>query len=103
MWDGYLQGAYDFSELGETNHWLNLFVDRREQVAKMSDQAIIDYINQDNYTPAMTALAEDSDWQGPVPYIEGLQQGAAAFDEQGFAKDGSHWVCLLYTSDAADE
>ena len=57
MWDGYLQGAYDFSELGETNHWLNLFVDRREQVAKMSDQAIIDYINQDNYTPAMTALA----------------------------------------------
>ena len=62
MWDGYLQGAYDFSELGETNHWLNLFVDRREQVAKMSDQAIIDYINQDNYTPAMTDLAEDSDW-----------------------------------------
>ena len=96
MWDGYLQGAYDFSELGETNHWLNLFVDRREQVAKMSDQAIIDYINQDNYTPAMTDLAEDSDWQGPVPYIEGLQQGARAFDEQGFAKDGSHWVAFNY-------
>ncbi|MBG11780.1 MAG: hypothetical protein CL553_01015 [Alcanivorax sp.] len=96
MWDGYLQGAYDFSELGETNHWLNLFVDRREQVAKMSDQAIIDYINQDNYTPAMTSLAEDTEWDGPVPYIAGLQNGATAFDEQGFAKDGSDWVAFNY-------
>ncbi|HCK25842.1 MAG TPA: hypothetical protein DHW52_01490, partial [Alcanivorax sp.] len=28
--------------------------------------------------------------------IEGLQQGARAFDEQGFAKDGSHWVAFNY-------
>tara|TARA_R110001606_G_scaffold1937_15_gene7851 strand:+ start:19274 stop:20899 length:1626 start_codon:yes stop_codon:yes gene_type:complete len=96
MWDGYLQGSYDFSELGETNHWLNLFVDRRAQVAEMSDQDIVNYINQDNYTPYMRTLARDQDWQGPVPYIENLQNGAAAFDKQGFAKDGSHWVAFNY-------
>ncbi|WP_133491745.1 hypothetical protein [Alcanivorax sp. 24] len=96
MWDGYLQGSYDFSELGETNHWLNLFVDRRDAVAKMSDQDIIRYINQDNYTPYMKTLAEDSDWKGPVPYVRDLQNGADAFDEQGFARDGSHWVAFNY-------
>lgn len=96
LWDGYLQGSYDFSELGETNHWLNLFVDRRAQVAAMSDQAIIEYINQDNYSPFMEALGEEQNWQGPVPYIQGLQHGATAFDELGFAKDGSHWVAFNY-------
>ncbi|AFT69065.1 hypothetical protein B5T_00781 [Alloalcanivorax dieselolei B5] len=96
MGDGYLQGSYDFSELGETNHWLNLFVDRREAVAKMDDQAILDYINQDNYSDYMKSLADSNDWSGPVPYIENLANGSAAFDDLGFAKDGSNWVAFNY-------
>ncbi|MFP1681441.1 hypothetical protein ACLD0W_02960 [Alloalcanivorax sp. C16-1] len=96
MWDGYLQGSYDFSELGETNHWLNLFVDRREAVARMDDQAILDYIDQDNYTDYMKTLAGSDQWNGPVPYIENLAEGAAAFDQQGFARDDSHWVAFNY-------
>lgn len=96
MWDGYLQGSYDFSELGETNHWLNLFVDRREAVARMDDQEILDYIDQDNYTDYMKTLAGSDEWNGPVPYIKNLAEGAAAFDDQGFARDGSHWVAFNY-------
>ncbi|GAA5127023.1 hypothetical protein [Alloalcanivorax gelatiniphagus] len=96
MWDGYLQGSYDFSELGETNHWLNLFVDRRQAVANMDDQAILDYIDQDNYSGYMKTLARSDQWNGPVPYIENLANGAAAFDGQGFARDGSHWVAFNY-------
>ncbi|MEO1903802.1 MAG: hypothetical protein ABGX87_18795 [Alcanivorax sp.] len=96
MWDGYLQGSYDFSELGETNHWLNLFVDRREAVARMDDQEILDYIDQDNYTDYMKTLAGSDEWNGPVPYIKDLAEGAAAFDDQGFARDGSHWVAFNY-------
>lgn len=96
MWDGYLQGSYDFSELGETNHWLNLFVDRREAVARMDDQEILDYIDQDNYTDYMKTLADSDAWNGPVPYIKNLAEGAAAFDDQGFARDGSHWVAFNY-------
>lgn len=96
MWDGYLQGEYAFSELGETNHWLNLFVDRRDQIARMSDEDILDYIAENNYTPFMERLEQAEDWNGPVPFIRDLHKGASAFDEQGLARDGSHWVAFNY-------
>lgn len=96
MRDGVLQGVYAFSEQGETNHWLNLFVDRTAEVAAQSDQAILDYIREDNYTPLMNKLGQDPSWEGAVPYIENLHLGAAAFDDQGFALDGSHWVAFNY-------
>lgn len=96
MRDGVLQGVYAFSEQGETNHWLNLFVDRTGEVAAQSDQAILDYIREDNYTPLMNRLGQDPAWEGAVPYIQNLHLGAAAFDDLGFALDGSHWVAFNY-------
>ncbi|MBA1146297.1 hypothetical protein H0Z60_04420 [Ectothiorhodospiraceae bacterium WFHF3C12] len=96
MSDAHLQGVYAFSELGETNHWANLFVDRSEEVAAISDAEILAWINEDNYDPFIRALANDPQWEGPVPRIEDLALGAEAFDEHGFARDGSGWVAFNY-------
>jgi hypothetical protein len=95
MNDKALQAEYSFSEIGVTNHWQNLFEDRSEAVAGISDQAVIDYIYTDNYSTLIEQLRSD-DWEGPVPAIENLHRGAGAFDEQGFALDNSHWVAFNY-------
>lgn len=95
MNDMALQAAYSFSELGETNHWYNLFVDRRSVLANIPDQSIDHYIAQDNYK----ALAEDltnRGWQGYVPDLKNLAYPKLAFDKQGFATDGSGWVAFNY-------
>ena len=96
MADGGLQSAYLFSDQGMTNHWQNLFEDRAEAMATISDQAVIDYLNTDNYTPLVEQLENTPDWQGPIPGIADLHLGAEAFDGQGFARDGSHWVAFNY-------
>lgn len=96
MDDGFLQGDYGFSDVGVENHWKNLFVDRRDEVAAISDEAITDYIQSDNYTAFINGLKNDPDWSGPVPAIDGLAEGAAAFDNQGLALDGSGWVAFNY-------
>ncbi len=97
MNDGYLQGEYAFSEVGMTNHWGNLFVDRRDAVAAIPDEAVVEYIHEDNYAPFRRAYqAGEVDWDGHFPVIEGLASGADAFDDQGFAKDGSGWVAFNY-------
>lgn len=96
MNDGGLQASYDFSDIGVTNHWTNLFEDRSAAVAAISDQQAIDYIYEDNYTTLIEQLEANGDWRGPIPAIEDLNLGTAAFDELGFARDGSHWVAFNY-------
>lgn len=95
MDDKALQAEYSFSEVGVTNHWQNLFEDRSEAVSGISDQEVIDYIYTDNYSTLVEQLQSES-WDGPVPVIENLHLGAGAFDQQGFALDGSHWVAFNY-------
>ncbi|MBY5991810.1 hypothetical protein [Ferrimonas balearica] len=95
MNDGDLQGSYDFSELGFNNHWQNLFKDRRGAIAEISDTEIDAYVNQDNYGPWIAAL-KAGDWQGAIPEIRNLAYPDKAFDAQGFARDGSHWVAFNY-------
>jgi hypothetical protein len=94
--DGYLQAEYDFSDVGVANHWLNLFEDRSDAVAAISDQETIDYIYSDNYSTLIETLESTADWSGPIPKLDDLELGAAAFDSQGFALDGSHWVAFNY-------
>ncbi|KZY36069.1 hypothetical protein A3752_14150 [Oleiphilus sp. HI0081] len=96
MADGVLQAEYAFSDVGVTNHWKNLFEDKTEKVGQISDQEVIDYINTDNYTPLIEQLEASSDWEGPIPKLVNLQQGADAFDDEGIAKDGSYWVAFNY-------
>ncbi len=90
MGDGTLQGNYEFSDVGLTNSWKNLFVDRRELIAGISDEAILDYIGEDNYT-ASTANGLPAEMQ-----IKQLSYPAKAFGEHGIANDGSGWVAYNY-------
>lgn len=93
--DGGLQGAYIFSEDGLSNHWKNLFVDRREWLDAVSEETIQHYVNSDNYS-ALAESLKARDWKGFIPDLANYQRAAAAFDAQGFAKDGSHWVAFNY-------
>jgi hypothetical protein len=95
MNDADLQEAYSFSETGMTNHWKNLFEDRTERVRKVSDADILRYISEDNYSELSSRLKK-AEFKGYIPELQNLQAGAAAFDENGFAKDGSHWVAFNY-------
>lgn len=95
MNDGELQVEYAFSDVGMTNHWQNLFVDRSAAVAAISDEEILRWIEQDNYS-ALAPRLREAGFGGWIPDLAGLEQGAAAFDDQGFAKDGSHWVAFNY-------
>ena len=93
--DGANQGIYTFSKEGETNAWHNLFIDRSDWVTQISDTQILDYINQDNYTPLIKRLKERK-WEGFIPDLKNYHLAAEAFDEKGFAKDDSHWVAFNY-------
>lgn len=93
--DGALQGDYAFSEVGVTNHWRNLFVDRTAWLAAISDEDIRAYVDGDNYSPLANRLRERG-WKGFVPDLRGYEAGASAFDGQGLARDGSFWVAFNY-------
>lgn len=95
MNDGGLQAAYSFSDLGMSNHWENLFQNRSQRVGQISDKEIIEWVNQDNYTELAVRL-KDAGFKGWVPDLRNLQLAAEAFDDEGFAKDGSHWVAFNY-------
>ncbi len=90
-----LQEAYSFSDAGLTNHWFNLFEDRSSRVNAISDQEILDWIDDDNYTELRQRLI-DANWTGWLPDLANLQEGATAFDEHGLALDGSWWVAFNY-------
>jgi hypothetical protein len=95
MNDGFLQNEYGFSEYAFTNHWSNLFIDRSAKVARISDEAIDGYVNEDNYTP-LAPMLKSKGFIGFVPDLQNYHLGADAFDSEGFAKDGSNWVAFNY-------
>lgn len=95
MGDGGLQLAYAFSDVGMTNHWSNLFEERSELVAEISDEEILAWIDEDNYSE-LPARLKSAGFEGWIPDLKNLQMGAGAFDEQGFARDGSQWVAFNY-------
>lgn len=95
MNDADLQVAYSFSDVGLTNHWNNLFEDRSDRVSKISDEEIRNWVDQDNYS-ALAGRLKTANFAGWIPDLENLELAAAAFDDQGFALDGSHWVAFNY-------
>ena len=95
MADGDLQLDYSFSDVGMRNHWSNLFEDRSAEVAAISDAEILRWVDEDNYS-ALAPRLRAAGFEGWIPDLEGLERGAAAFDAQGFARDGSHWVAFNY-------
>ncbi len=95
MNDQDLQVAYSFSDLGQTNHWKNLFEDRTLRVAAIGDDEIKAYVAEDNYSELAGRL-QQANFKGWIPDLADLQLGADAFDGDGLAKDGSHWVAFNY-------
>lgn len=90
--DTAFQLDYAFSEYGMSNRWTNLFVDRTAARAGITDEQILAYIREDNYTPLRKALEGRKDYPGYKPDLD-FKQG---FDEQGFARDGSGWRAVRY-------
>ncbi|MCG5053081.1 MAG: hypothetical protein KA712_08995 [Myxococcales bacterium] len=92
MSDWHLQKEYAFSEVGETNHWSNLFVDRSQCTSALSDETILAYVREDNYEPLRQALQDPVGYAGYRPDLD----FAKGFDEGGFARDGSAWRAFRY-------
>ncbi|WP_018014538.1 hypothetical protein [Teredinibacter turnerae] len=92
--DGVLQAAYAFSEYGETNHWQNFFKDFSKHTAAVTDSAVLDYVRQDNYAALYSELTPASG-QGAIA-LKDLGSPDKAFDDLGFANDGSGWVAFNY-------
>lgn len=90
--DWELQEEYAFSDMAMTNHWTNLFKDRSEVIASISDVEMEAYIKMDNYTALREYLETAEDYPGYVPDLD-LERG---FDQQGFARDGSGWRAIRY-------
>jgi len=90
MDDWRLQLQYAFSQVGQTNHWSNLFL--APQTAPPSAAAVQSYIRTDNYTPLKQALGTYPGYSAWVPDLD----IHAGFDGEGFAKDGSAWRALRY-------
>lgn len=95
MNDAPLQAAYSFSDVGTHNHWKNLFEDRSAAVAQISDADIQAWVSSDNYS-ALAPRLRAANFRGWIPDLNDLQLAAEAFDEEGFAKDGSQWVAFNY-------
>lgn len=87
MNDWHLQREYAFSDEGRVNHWTNLFVDRRPQIAAIADDDVLAYVRRDNYAELRAALEGRADWSGYTPDLD----LAAGFDPDGLARDGSGW------------
>lgn len=92
MGDGTLQGNYEFSDVGLTNSWKNLFIDRSTLIETISDDTILSYINEDNYSTAFSGEEALPDYM----QIHNLSNAQGAFDENGVALDGSGWVSYNY-------
>ncbi|RKH19931.1 hypothetical protein D7V77_31765 [Corallococcus sp. CA041A] len=93
MADDSLQAEYAFSDVGLTNHWTNLFTDRTRAMASITDDEVLEYIREDNYTPLRAALlGRAGGYKGWVPDLD-LTRG---FDAEGFARDGSGWRAVRY-------
>ncbi|MCG8422378.1 MAG: hypothetical protein MJE77_31035 [Proteobacteria bacterium] len=90
--DGELQLEYSFSDQALSNHWTNLFVDRSNFIASISDEEILDYIRQDNYAALGPSLDAVGNYPGYRPDVD----FAAGFDDDGFASDGSGWRAIRF-------
>lgn len=107
--DDDLQVAYDFPLPAERNPWVNLFKDRRAEIAAITDEEMFDYITKSNYrdengriiprdaleqVPADWDYNADGVWEGFVP------DAYFNFDQQGFDRtpEGGYtgWRAFAY-------
>lgn len=91
--DSEFQLAYDFREYSRTNRYTNLFKDRTEAIAKINDEAMLNYLRTSNYIAEDDSISlsqtlqnvpnnwdfnQNGQWDGFVPDIY------FNFDNEGF-------------------
>jgi hypothetical protein len=94
-----LQAEYAFSDVALSNHWANLFEDRRESAAAITDAEARTWLAGDNYTALRDVLARGEDKRYTDAEFPGYRPDLdfdAGFDEEGFARDGSGWRAVRY-------
>ena len=90
--DAELQVEYAFSDVGKTNHWTNLFVDRRAEIAAIPEAEVLAYVRADNYSATREILRGRTN-----AWAFGFDLDfAAGFDDAGFARDGTLWRAFRY-------
>ena len=108
--DNELQLSYAFSDYTSHNHWSNLFKDRTEQISKVTDASILDYVRQNNYQshafnidlvdklkhlPMPWDYDKNGNWSGFYPDC------FMNFDQNGFDHDSANqytgWRAFAYT------
>jgi len=110
--DGDFQALYPIAGFAHKNRWTNLFVDRQKQINAISDEEILQYVNQSNYLdkqgniilkekithhlPKKWDIFDTGEWYGYIPdcYFN--------FDNEGFDKDPKNnvptgWRAFIYT------
>ena len=83
------QVEYNFPETGMHNPWDNLFVDRSNQVKKISDDDIMAYVKQDNYFDA----------NGNIKLNQRLESQAKTFDANGNNKWDGYKADIYFNFD----
>jgi len=91
MQDGDIQGEYSFSSLGEINQWSNLFKPRQSDIQAVSDEQVLAYVRQENYSSLLQPVSG-----GYQPDLQRYANPAEAFDARGMARDGSGWIAFNY-------
>lgn len=107
--DGDLQLSYDFAEPARENRWINLFRDRTEAVAGISDETIQAYVRTDNYFGSDGAITLARTLADPPPAWDADGDGRWGgyvpdcwfdFDAEGFdrRRDGTRtgWRAFAY-------
>ena len=91
-----LQEAYSFPLVARENPYKNLFKDRRKQIAKISDEEILNYIRKSNYfdenneivlKKKLHNLPENWDYDNDLKWKGYIPDCYFNFDHEGFDKD----------------
>ena len=91
-----LQQEYSFPEVARTNPWTNLFEDRTERMAAISDADILSYVKESNYfnedgdivlAERMNNVPDEWDYDGDGQWDGYTPDCYFNFDEEGFDRD----------------
>lgn len=91
-----LQQEYSFPEVARTNPWTNLFEDRTDRIASISDDDILTYVKESNYftedgeivlAQRMNNVPLDWDYDGDGQWDGYTPDCYYNFDEDGFDRD----------------
>ncbi len=98
VYDTWVQEVYDFPQAARINPFTNLFKDRRDLIAKISDEAIMKYVGKSNYfgsdgsitlSEKLKNLPENWDYDGDKKWDGYIPDCYFNFDSEGFDRDRS--------------